>query len=177
MRNTLTSEKMKRIGIFYGSTTGTTAEVAAEIAKKLGVADDDVHDVASTAPHALGDYDVILAGTSTWGNGELQEDWYDFVDGLGALDLRGKTVAVFGCGDQTMSETFCNAVGELRERFARTGATMTGDFPATEYNFNHSRAADGALMCGLVLDQVNHPEYTDGRIDRWLKQVSEAIAG
>lgn len=56
---------MKRIGIFYGSTTGTTAEVAAEIAKKLGVADADVHDVVSTAPHALGDYDVILAGTST----------------------------------------------------------------------------------------------------------------
>lgn len=30
---------MKKIGIFYGSSTGVTAEVAQEIAKKLGVAD------------------------------------------------------------------------------------------------------------------------------------------
>ena len=41
---------MKKIGIFYGSSTGVTAEVAQEIAKKLGVADADVHNVAKSAP-------------------------------------------------------------------------------------------------------------------------------
>ena len=45
---------MKTTGIFYGSTTGTTADVARRIGKELGVADADIHDVADTAPDQLG---------------------------------------------------------------------------------------------------------------------------
>ena len=41
---------MKKIGIFYGSNTGMTAEVADEIAALLGVAKDDIHNVAKSAP-------------------------------------------------------------------------------------------------------------------------------
>ncbi|MDE6368023.1 MAG: flavodoxin domain-containing protein, partial [Muribaculaceae bacterium] len=36
----------KKIVVFYASETGTTADVARRIAKELGVADADVHDVA-----------------------------------------------------------------------------------------------------------------------------------
>ena len=41
---------MRKTGIFYGSATGTTANVAKRIASLLGVAGNDVHDVADTAP-------------------------------------------------------------------------------------------------------------------------------
>ena len=44
---------MKKIGIFYGSSTGMTAEVAQEIAKLMGVDEKDVHDVARSAPPAI----------------------------------------------------------------------------------------------------------------------------
>lgn len=37
---------MKKTGIFYGSTTGTTESVARLIAEKLGVSPADVHDVS-----------------------------------------------------------------------------------------------------------------------------------
>ena len=36
-------------GIFFGSTMGTTEAVAADIAKQLGVADADVHNVAAVS--------------------------------------------------------------------------------------------------------------------------------
>ena len=39
-----------KIGIFYGSSTGTTAEVAEKIAKQLGVDAADVYDVAKVGP-------------------------------------------------------------------------------------------------------------------------------
>ena len=64
-----------KYGIFYGSQTGTTADVAKKIAAALGVAESDIHNVADTAPDKLGDYDVIVLGTSTWGNGEIEDDW------------------------------------------------------------------------------------------------------
>ncbi len=156
-----------KTGIFFGSATGTTAEIARRIGKQLGVADADIYDVASTAPDKVGEYDLLLIGSSTWGNGELEDDWYDFVAGMQALGLKGKKIAIFGCGDETMSDTFCNAVGILYDRLRDTGATFIGSFPAEEYHYNHSAATDGASMRGLVLDEVNHPELTDRRLREW----------
>ena len=37
---------MKKIGIFYGSSTGMTAEVAEEIAKAMGVDTSDIHNLS-----------------------------------------------------------------------------------------------------------------------------------
>ena len=158
---------MKKTGVFYGSTTGTTADVAHRIGALLGVADADIHDVAETKPDKLGDYDMLVFGSSTWGDGELQEDWYDFIDGASALDLSGKTAAIFGCGDETMSDTFCNAIGIIYEKMRGTGLDFIGAFPAKEYSFSHSKALSGDSMLGLALDEVNHPELTDERLRVW----------
>ncbi|MDE6206632.1 MAG: flavodoxin [Muribaculaceae bacterium] len=162
---------MKRYGIFYGTSTGTTGEVARKIAKALGVADADIHDVATTSPVEMGKYDVLILGSSTWGSGELQDDWYSFVDGAQSLDLSGKTIAIFGVGDETMSDTFCNAVGILYDKLKGTGARFVGEYPATVYHYDHSDATDGATMRGLVLDQVNHADLSDPRINAWADQV------
>lgn len=162
---------MKKTGIFYGSATGTTADIAHRIANILGVADADVHDVAQTAPSRLGDYDILVLGSSTWGNGDLQDDWYDFIDGAQALDLSGKKIAIFGCGDESMSDTFCNAVGTIYDRLKDSGATFIGEYPAADYTFDTSSAADGDTMRGLLLDEVNHAELTDNRIKGWTTQL------
>ncbi len=129
---------MKNIGIFYGSATGTTAEVAKKIGELLGVSPDDIHNVADTAPSVLGQYGTLVLGSSTWGNGELEDDWFDFIDGAQALDLKGHKIALFGCGDETMSDTFCNAVGILYDKLKDTGATFIGEYPADGYTFDHS---------------------------------------
>lgn len=162
---------MKKIGIYYGSATGTTAGIAKKIAELLNVADADLHDVASTSPSTLGDYDVLVLGSSTWGDGELEDDWYDFADGSKALDLKGKKIALFGCGDETMSDTFCDAVGRLYEVYEPTGAKFIGRFNADGYNFEHSLAADGDEMRGLVLDETNRPDLTDKRLQEWTSLI------
>lgn len=166
-----------KTAVFYGSTTGTTADVASRIAKALGVAEEDVYDVASTAPSQLGGYDRLILGTATYGSGELQDDWYDFIAGAEMMDLKGKTVALFGCGDTGMSDTFCSAVGELRSRLERTGAAFTGAFTTEPYVYDHSAAVqDGPdntarVACGLLIDEVNHPDLTNDRIARWVKTL------
>lgn len=159
---------MKKIGIFYGSTTGTTENIASKIAKILNVDEKDVRDVATSAPSDLAPYDMLVLGTSTWGNGELQEDWYDFIDGAQALDLKGKTVVLFGCGDETMSDSFCSAVGKLYEAFKACGATMVGEYDTDGYKFRHSEAVVDGKAVGLLLDEVNHPELTDFRLRGWV---------
>ena len=39
-----------KTGIFYGSATGTTAQIAEKIGKLLNVDSADIHDVAKAAP-------------------------------------------------------------------------------------------------------------------------------
>ena len=163
---------MKKAGIFYGSTTGTTAEVAKKLASLLGIDTVDVHDVASSSPSELGDYETLYLGSSTWGSGEVQDDWYDFLDGASALNLNGHRIALFGCGDETMSDTFCAALGVMYHRLKPTGAGFIGEYPADCYDFTDSEARlpDGR-MAGLALDEVNHPELTDKRLPEWIASL------
>ena len=89
---------MSKIGIFYGSSTGSTSEVAQRLAKALG-AEANVFDVASADAADVAGFDVLLLGSSTWGLGDLQDDWEDFLPKLAEQDLAGKNVALFGCGE------------------------------------------------------------------------------
>ncbi|WP_290451067.1 flavodoxin [uncultured Muribaculum sp.] len=166
---------MKKIWIFYGSSTGVTADVAQRIAKDLGVADADIHDVAKSSPSDVAQYDVLVLGSSTWGAGDLQDDWYDFIDGLEALDLKGKDIAIFGCGDESMSDTFCGAVGEIYKRLQGTGAKFIAPFDASVYTFDESPAFIDGVYVGLLLDEVNHPELSDERIKEWTDKIKSEI--
>ncbi|MDE6715152.1 MAG: flavodoxin [Muribaculaceae bacterium] len=162
---------MMKIGIFYGSSTGTTQSVAEKIAEKLGVNKDDIHDVSKAEPSDVNKYDVLVLGTSTWGSGELQDSWYDYIAGLEVLDLKGKKIALFGCGDESMSDTFNDGVGELYDRMKDTGAEFIGSYDASVYDFSESRAVSDGVGIGLLLDEQNKPELTDSRIDGWVEKV------
>ncbi|MEG2218194.1 MAG: flavodoxin [Muribaculaceae bacterium] len=164
---------MNKIGLFYGSSTGVTENVALRLAELIG--DVDVYDVAKTKPSIVEDYDVLLLGSSTWGSGDLQDDWYDFIIGLEVLNLKGKKIAIFGCGDETMSDTFCGAVGVIYERLQNTGATFIAPYEATEYTFDESPAYIDGRYVGLLLDEVNHADLTDNRLKGWLENIRKEI--
>ena len=167
---------MEKTAIFYGSTTGITKAVAKKLAKMLDIDQRYVYDVAEVAPSVVGNFDTLILGTSTWGNGELQEDWADFINGLEVLDLSTKTIALFGCGDETMSQTFCGAVGTLYQRLLPTGATFIGSYDADCYHFEETPAKVDGMIRGLLLDEVNHPEMTDLRLRAWSTLVKDTVA-
>lgn len=163
---------MKKTGIFYGSTTGVTEDVASRIAQRLGVADADVHNVGSASAADASAYDVLVLGSSTWGAGDLQDDWYDFLDQLKAQDLTGKLVALFGCGDSSsFSDTFCSAMGEIHNALEPTGCTFVGAVSADGYTYDDSAAVADGKFVGLALDEVNEVDKTDERIDAWVAQL------
>ena len=166
---------MKKTGIFYGSSTGVTAEVAEDIAKLLNVPAADIHDVAKSAPSDVEPYDLLVLGSSTWGAGALQNDWYDFLDGLEALNLRDKQIAIFGCGDESMSDTFCGAVGIIYTSLQKTGARFIGSFDADGYEFDESPAFIDGVYVGLLLDQVNKEELTLSRLKGWTDKIKSEV--
>lgn len=168
---------MKKTGIFYGSTTGTTESVARLIADKLGIAPADVHEVTQLDTALAESYDALILGTSTWGDGELQDDWYDGLKVLQGAHLSGKLVALFGCGDsKSYSDTFCDAMGLLYEGLKDSGCTFVGAVDDSGYTYSASVAAADGKFVGLALDDVNESDRTDDRVSAWAAQLQTELA-
>lgn len=168
---------MKKTGIFYGSTTGTTESVARLIADKLGIAPADVHEVTKLDTALTESYDALILGTSTWGDGELQDDWYDGLKVLQGAHLSGKIVALFGCGDsESYSDTFCDAMGLLYEGLKDSGCTFVGAVDDSGYTYSASVAANDGKFVGLALDDVNESDRTDDRVSAWAAQLQTELA-
>lgn len=168
---------MKKTGIFYGSTTGTTEAVAAQIAEKLGIAPADVHDVSKINADMVNAYEALILGTSTWGDGELQDDWYDGIKLLKGMDLKGKTVALFGCGDsESYADTFCDGMGVIYEDLKDSGCRFVGAVPDTDYAYSSSISVVDGNFVGLAIDDVNESDKTDGRITAWTDMLKASLA-
>ena len=162
---------MAKVGIFYGSTTGVTEDIANRIAEKIDGA--EVFNIDGNVDE-LENYDVLLLGTSTWGFGDLQDDWQAVLDDLANLNLAGKKIAYFGSGDQgTFSDTFMDGMAIINEEISKTGATVIGNTSTEGYEFNESRAVEGDKFLGLALDEVNQSDLTDERIDAWVEQIKK----
>lgn len=62
---------MNKIGVFYGSTTGTTEDLARRIAEKLEVPSTHIYDVSKLTEALVNEYDVLVLGSSRRITGRL----------------------------------------------------------------------------------------------------------
>ena len=164
---------MNKTIVIYGSTTGTCQAIAEKIAGKLQV---EAVDVQAISQDTVDSYANLILGTSTWGAGELQDDWYDGLKVLQGADLSGKTIAIFGCGDcESYGDTFVSAMGEVYNGLKDSGANFIGRVSADGYNFSDSEAVIDGEFVGLALDEVNEDDKTDGRIEAWIDAIKDKL--
>ena len=138
---------MDKVHVIYGSTTGMTEAVAAKIANSLGA---QVFNV-NAADAAAFDAELLVLGSSTWGIGDLQDDWAAKLDEVRG-NFAGKKVAVFGLGDsQGFADSFCVAAETIANAAKDAGATLVGEV--------------------LKLDDTNEADQTDGKIAAWVETI------
>lgn len=126
---------MSKVLLVYASMTGNTEEMADLIEKglqseEIGVIKNDVLDVTASD---IEEYDAIILGAYTWGEGELPDEFEDFYDEMAEMDLTGKTFAVFGSGD-TAYEFFCGAVDLIEARVTEKGGRLILEALKVELN-------------------------------------------
>lgn len=142
---------MDKIHVIYGSTTGMTEAAAAKIADALGA---QVFNINADDPAAF-DAETLVLGSSTWGVGELQDDWAARLDRV-KTSLSGKKVAVFGLGDaQAFADSFCVAAETIAGAAKDAGATLVGEV--------------------LKLDDTNASDKTDEKVAAWTAALKAAI--
>ncbi|MCT4663811.1 MAG: flavodoxin [Flavobacteriales bacterium] len=166
---------MKKIGLFYGSDTGNTEEVAEKIQEMLGEDLVDTHDMYDAEIEQFDQYDQLILGLSTWHDGQLQSDWESFFEDFKKVDFTGKTIALYGLGDQYVyAEYFIDGVGMVAEVVLENGGTIVGKWSTDGYDHTESKAEmkEGTFI-GLALDQDNQPDQTDERLEEWLEQIKK----
>lgn len=162
------------VGIIFGSSMGNTEDAAKAISACLGV-ENEVLNVADITPSDLNKFSSLIIGSSTWNDGELQDDWANF--DFDALDVGGKVVAIFGMGDSSSySDAYCNAMGELYEKFVAKGAVIVGSVSTDGYEFDDSNAVKDGKFVGLALDNDNQSDLTQSRIEAWVKEIKSHLS-
>ncbi|TYP73385.1 flavodoxin [Paenibacillus methanolicus] len=146
---------MSSILVVYASLTGNTeeaAEIIAAAAREAG-ADTVLKEAFDANAEELLQYDGIIIGAYTWGDGELPDEFLDFYEGMERLDLTGKKAAVFGSGD-TSYAIYCGAVDTIENKLKELGAEVACESLKFEYGASSGekeRAAEmGKLMAGLL---------------------------
>lgn len=173
---------MAKIGLFFGGNTGKTRKIAKAIKKRF---DDetmaDAVNVNKATAEDVAQYQLLLLGTSTQGEGLLpglsadceSESWEEFLPKLEGVDFTGKTVALFGLGDQVgYSDNFLDAMGIIYQFVTARGAKVVGTWSTDGYEFDSSEAVVDGKFVGLALDLDNQNDQTDERLNTWLKQIA-----
>lgn len=173
---------MARIGLFFGTSTGKTRKVAKMIKKKF---DDEVMEkpanVNRTQVEEFLAFDFLILGSPTLGEGLLpglsadcdEESWEEFLPRLEDASFSGKTIALYGLGDQVgYADEFVDALMELHDFFSERGARMVGAWPTDGYEFTHSEAVVDGKFVGLALDLDNQTGLTEARLDAWLSLIA-----
>ena len=160
--------------IFFASTTGNSEEIANKISTALdGV---KVFDLAGTKIEEMNNYNKLILGGSTWGDGELNDDWEDAWIDFCKLDLSNKTIALFGLGDQeSYSYEFCSAMGIIYEQIVKSKAKIVGFTPIKGYFHDESKAQINDKFIGFAIDEDNQDDLTDERISNWTNEIRKDI--
>ena len=176
---------MNKIGLFFGTETGTTRLIAKKIQKKLG---DDIAskplNVNRIAPAEMLQYNALILGTPSYGveampgrsAGCLESNWEEFLAQLDKPDLSGKRIALFGLGAQERyPERFASSLRRLHDVLIGYGAEIVGSWSTDGYTFEQSAAVVEGRFVGLVIDQRTQSMHTDERIDAWLAQIKPLL--
>ncbi|RXZ80541.1 flavodoxin [Paenibacillaceae bacterium] len=151
---------MAKICIIFASMSGNTEEMADAIA--AGVREAGVEPVVKESMDAsaseLEEFDGILLGAYTWGDGELPDEMLDFYEEMDDVDLAGRKAAVFGSADSSYPE-FGKAVDLLIEKLQERGAEVVMEGMKVELSpsadeRDECRAFGRKLVehCGIKID-------------------------
>ena len=161
-----------RIKLIYGSDTGNTELVTEDLVKLLGNV--EVTTVADLTSEDW-DHDKFILGIPTWYDGELQSDWEDYFEEFKTINFTGKTVAIFGLGDQLgYDEWFCDGIGILAEVILKNGGRVIGYTDKDEsYDFDTTPKSiiKDDVFYGLCIDEDNQGELTQERLSKWVEQI------
>lgn len=112
-----------KIAIVYHSAGGNTRALAEVIASFFDEA--DLYRISEFDLTSLSQYDGLIIGTYTWGDGDMPQKMSSFYEQLEHCQLTELVTGVFGTGETNYNH-FCQAVNDFRDMlYARSQLAVT----------------------------------------------------
>jgi flavodoxin I len=168
---------MVKIAIIYSFNSTKTAKAAEKIKEAFGPGFNVVPINAEELTEEIFlSFKNMILGVPTWFDGELPNYWDEFAPAIEDLNLKDKTIAIFGLGNQVeYPENFGDAVGIMAELVQERGAKVVGFTSSDGYNFESSKALYEDKFVGLILDQETQPRLSKERIENWVADLKESF--
>ena len=167
---------MAKTGIFYSFNSNKTKLVADKVIAEFGKDQIEVVNAETLTEEEFLAFDNFILAVPTWFDGELPNYWDEFVPALEDLNLKGKTFAIYGLGDQQgYPENFGDAIGIMAEIIEECGGTVVGSTSTVGYTYESSRALRDGQFVGLVIDQENQARLTKSRIKDWVTDIRKVM--
>jgi flavodoxin I len=164
-----------KTAIIYSKSSKNTSAVADIIKEKLKGNISEVNIDNCTFEEILS-FDLLIAGVSTWYDGELPASWDEFLPGIEEFDFTGKTFAFFGLGNQkAYPENYQDAMGILEKFFAERGATVVGYSSAKGFDFENSLALRNNEFCGLSIDSSFSKDTMKTISEKWIDEIMKVV--
>jgi flavodoxin I len=163
-----------KIAVLYGPVGGNTEKAAKAVAAKIGSEKSDLIAVKDVNDAIVNQYASFIIGGSTigthnWTHKNTSSDWDAFMPSFRKMNFEGKKVAIFGLGDQlAYPNNFVDSMREIYDTLIENKATIVGQWPTNDYEFNESAAVVNGKFVGLPLDEDYQDELTNQRIEAWL---------
>lgn len=105
-----------KVAIVYTSVTGNTEELAERLYQSFLSESNRVHlyQMEDFPISELNQFDAIIIGTYTWGDGEIPREMWPLFDEFETCARKDVVTAVFGTGD-SFYPNFCGAVDLFRD--------------------------------------------------------------
>jgi len=167
---------MSKTAIIYSFNSNKTAKAAEKIIEVFGNDKIQAINAETVTEEEFLSCDILILGVPTWFDGELPNYWDEFVPALKDVDMKGKTVAIFGLGDQVgYPENFADGIGHMGKLLRDRGAKLVGYTRNEHYEFESSAAIEDGKFMGLVLDQENQARLSKGRIEKWVIDLKKEL--
>ena len=167
---------MKKTALIYSFNTKKTAIAAKMIQEAFGTEIINILNAEDIDEKKFLSFDFLILGVPTWFDGELPNYWDEFIPAIEDMDLKDKTVAIFGNGDQKgYPENFIDGIGIMADILEKRNAKIIGYTSVEGYEFESSRARRGNKFAGLALDFENQRKLNKERIAKWVEQLKREI--
>lgn len=154
------------VNVIRGSDGGATRGAASRIAERAQGRTIDIEDATRADFESCA---LLILGSPTYSNGDLQADWEAHLGKLRGANLAGRRVALFGTGDQeAYPESFVDPVGILYDIVVERGATVVGATETDGCSHIASLAERDGRFVGPALDPDTRSSRTNPRIEAWI---------
>jgi len=146
-----------KVAIIYSSKTGNTEEVVHLIWKLFLVEQIDVtlYRIEEFQIRDLINYEAVVIGTYTWGNGEIPQEMMELYRAFETMDVKRTMTGIVGTGDSGYPK-FCGAVDEFRDMlYVHTKLIVTLKIEVNLQMKDNDRCRK---FVGIFMDQLNQKQ-------------------